>query len=72
MVSNADGGEIFRTRPGWPQGPPSLLDKGYRVFAEGKAAGAWRYHPLSPSAEVKERVKLYRISPSVPSWQVVW
>ena len=36
------GGEIFRIRPDRPWGPPSLLYNGYRVFPEGKAAGAWR------------------------------
>jgi len=35
------GGEIFRTRPDRPWGPPSLLYNGYRVFSGGKAAGAW-------------------------------
>jgi hypothetical protein len=35
------GGEIFRTRPDRPWGPPSLLYNGYRVFPGGKAAGAW-------------------------------
>ena len=29
------GGEIFRTCPDWPWGPPSLLYNGYRVFARG-------------------------------------
>ena len=38
--SNPDGGEIFRTCPDVPWGPPSLLYNGYRVFLEGKAAGA--------------------------------
>ena len=36
------GGEIFRTRPHRPWGPPVLLYNRYRVFAEGKAAGEWR------------------------------
>jgi hypothetical protein len=36
------GGEIFSNRPDRPWGPPSLLYKGYRVFPEVKAAGAWR------------------------------
>ena len=36
------GGEIFRTCPDRPRGPPSLLYNGYRVFIGGKAAGAWR------------------------------
>jgi len=30
--SNPGGGEIFRTSPDWPWGPPSLLYNGYRVF----------------------------------------
>jgi hypothetical protein len=30
------GGEIFRTCPDRPWGPPSLLYNGYRVFPEGK------------------------------------
>jgi hypothetical protein len=43
--SNPDGGEIFRTRPDRPWGPPSLLYNGYRVFPGGKAAGALRGPP---------------------------
>jgi len=39
------GGEIFRTRPDRPWGPPNLLYNGYRVFPGGKAAGAWRWPP---------------------------
>jgi hypothetical protein len=31
--SNSGGGEIFRTCPDRPWGPPSLLYNGYRVFA---------------------------------------
>jgi hypothetical protein len=38
---NPGGGEIFRTRPDRPWGPPRLLYNGYRVFPGGKAAGAW-------------------------------
>jgi hypothetical protein len=34
--SNPDGGEIFRTCPERPWGPPSLLYNGYRVFLGGK------------------------------------
>ena len=44
--SNPSGGsEIFRTRPDWPWGTPSLLYNRYRVFPGGKAAGAWRQPP---------------------------
>jgi hypothetical protein len=35
------GGEIFRTRPDRPSGPPSLQYNGYRVIPGGKAVGAW-------------------------------
>jgi hypothetical protein len=38
--SNSGGGEISRTRPDRPWGPPSLLYNGYRVFTGDKAAGA--------------------------------
>ena len=34
--SNPGGGEIFRTCPDWPWGPPSLLYYVYRVFPGGK------------------------------------
>jgi hypothetical protein len=60
--------EIFRTRPDRPWGPSSLLYNGYRVSSGGKVAGAWRDHPPTSSAEVKERVELYLYSPSGPSW----
>jgi hypothetical protein len=36
--SNTGGGEIFRTRPDRPWGPPSLLYNGHRVFPGRKAA----------------------------------
>jgi hypothetical protein len=39
--SKPGGGEIFRTRPDRPWGPPSLLYNGYRAFSRGKATGAW-------------------------------
>ena len=41
-IESRCGGEIFRTRPGRPWDPPSLLYNGYRVFPGGKAAEAWR------------------------------
>ena len=64
------GGEIFRTRPDQPWGPPSLLYNRYRVSPRGKADGAWRW-PTPSSAEVKERVELHLYSPYGPSWFVV-
>ena len=39
--SNSGRGEIFRTRPDRPWGPPSLLYNVYRVFPGGEAVGAW-------------------------------
>jgi len=49
--SNPSGGEIFRTLPDRPWGPLSLLYNGYRVFPEGKAAGAtgWAVRGSNPS-----------------------
>jgi hypothetical protein len=46
--SNSGRGEIFRSRPDRPWGPPSLLYNGYRIsFPGGKAAGVWSW-PLTP------------------------
>ena len=39
-------GEIFRTCPDWPWGPPSLLYNGYQVFPGGKE---WPGHDTDPS-----------------------
>jgi hypothetical protein len=64
-------GEIFRTRPDRPWGPPSFLHNGYRVFPGCKAAGAWGWPPTPFSAEVKEILDLYLYSPSGPSWPVL-
>jgi hypothetical protein len=47
--SNSVVGEIFRTRPDRPWGPPSLLYNGYWVYPGGKAAGrgvALITHPI--------------------------
>jgi len=64
-------GEIFRTRPDRPWGPPSLLCNGHRVFHGGKAAVAWRWPPTPSNAKVEGRVQLYISSPSGPSWSVL-
>ena len=69
--SNPGGGEIFRTRPDRPWGPPSLLYNGYRVFPGSKASRASRLLPTPYSAEVKERVELYLYSTSGSSWPVI-
>jgi len=34
-------GEIFRTRPDWPWGPPNLLCSGYWVSFPGGKAPSW-------------------------------
>ena len=66
------GGEIFRTRPDRPWGPPSPLYNGYRVsFAGVKRPGRGVEHPPTSNAEVKERVELHIFSSSAPSWPVL-
>ena len=51
------GGEIFRTHPDRPWGPPSLLYGGYRVsFPEVKWLELGVSHPPPSSTEVKESV----------------
>jgi len=61
------GGEIFRTCPDRPWGPPSSLYNGYRVFPGGKERPG-RDADLSPpsSAVGHERVQLYLYSPYGP------
>ena len=70
--SNPGGGEIFRTCPDRPCGPPSLLYNGYRVFVGGKAGpGCGVDHPPTSSVEVEERVDLYLYSTSRHSCPVI-
>jgi hypothetical protein len=53
--SNPGGGEIFRTCPDRPWGPPSLLYNGYRVFLGGKVRpGRAAIHSPPSSAKVME------------------
>jgi len=59
--SNRGGGEIFRTCPDRPWGPPSLLYNGYRVFPGGKVRPGRDADPSN--AEVKNRVEQYLYSP---------
>ena len=65
--SNPGGGEIFRTCPDWPWGPPSLLYNGYGVFTGGKDRPGRDADPSPPSSAVgHERVELYLYSPYGP------
>ena len=65
--SNPGGGEIFRTCPDRPWGPPSLLYNGYRVFHEGKERPGRDADPSPPfSAIGHEIVELYLYSPYRP------
>ena len=65
-------GEMFRTRPDRPWGPPSLLYNGYRVSFPGvKRTGRGVEHPSPSSAEVKERIELYIYANSGSSWPVI-
>ena len=60
---NPGGGEIFRTCPDWPWGPPSLLYNGYRVFPGGKERPGRDADPSPTSSAVgHERVELYLYS----------
>jgi hypothetical protein len=53
--SNPGGGEIFRTCPDRPWGPPSLLYNEYRVFPGGKLRpGRAADHSPASSAVVME------------------
>jgi hypothetical protein len=48
--SNPGGGEIFRTCPDRPWGPPSLLYNGYRVFLGGRKRPGSDADPSPPSS----------------------
>jgi hypothetical protein len=64
-------GEILCTRPDRPWGPPSLLYNRYRGFPGVQRPGSGVDNPTPSSAEVKEKVHLYRYSPSGPSWPIL-
>ena len=67
------GGEIFRTPPARPWGPPSLLYNWVPSLSPGGVKGQGRGvdHPSPSSAEVEERVELYLYSTSEPSLPVL-
>jgi hypothetical protein len=48
--SNPGGGEIFRTCPDRPWGPPSLLYNGYGVFPGGRKRPGHDADPSPPSS----------------------
>ena len=61
------GGEISRTCPDRPWGPPSLLCNGYRDFPGGKERPGRDADPSPPSSAVGlARVELYLYSPYGP------
>jgi hypothetical protein len=59
--SNLGGGEIFRTCPDRPWGPPSLLYTAFRVFRGGKELPGRDADPSPPSGAVVMN-GLYRTS----------
>ena len=66
-VSEQVGGEIFRTCPDRPWGPPNLLYNGYWVFPGDKERPCRDADPSPPSSAVgHERVGLYLYSPYGP------
>jgi hypothetical protein len=61
--SNPVGGEIFRTCPDRPRGPPNLLYNGYLVFPGGKERPGRDADPSPLSSAVgHEKVELYLYS----------
>jgi len=63
---NPGGGEIFRTCPDRPWGPPSLLYNRYRVFPGGKERPGRDADPSPPSSAVVKG----RAIPLLPLWAI--
>ena len=59
------GGEIFRTCPDRPWGPPSLLYNGYRVFPGGKKRPGRDADPSPPSSAVVMKRYSYTFTPTM-------
>jgi hypothetical protein len=57
-------GEIFRTHPDHPWGPPSLLYNGYRVFPRGKERLGCDADPLPPFSVVVKKGYSYTFYPT--------
>jgi len=65
--SNSSGGEIFRTCPDQPWGPPSLLHNGYRVLPRGKERPG---RDADPSPFLVPWSRKSRAIPLLPLWAV--
>ena len=63
--SNPGGGDIFRTCPDRPWGPPSLLYNGYRVFPGGKERSGSDADPLPPSSAVVMKEYSFTCTPPI-------
>ena len=61
--SNPSGGEIFRTCPDGPWGPPSLLYNGNRLFPGGKERPRPDADPSPPSSAVVMKGQSYTSIP---------
>ena len=61
--TNPGGGEIFRTCPDPPWGPPSLLYNEYRVFPGGKEWLGRDTDPSPPSSAVVKKEQSYTSTP---------
>ena len=59
------GGEIFRTCPDQPWGPPSLLYNGYRVFPGGRERPGRDADPSPPSSAVVMKEQSYTSAPAI-------
>jgi len=57
------GGEIFRTCPDRPWGPPSLLCDGYRVFPGGKDRPGCDADPSPTSSAMVKKEQSYTSTP---------
>jgi hypothetical protein len=62
---NPSGGEIVRTCPDRPWGPPSLLYNGYREFPEGKERPGSDTDPPTLSSAVVMKEESHTSTPPV-------
>ena len=64
--SNSGGGEVFRTCPDRPWGPPSPLYNGYRVFPGGKVGPGRAADPSSLLVPWSRKSRAIPLLPSGP------